>query len=391
VIVGNRRVRAMAVALGAVLALTAACSFGPPDPDQQGEPPNLPPPSAPSAAPGATDDGGDQEVVVTVLAKNLEIPWGIAFLPDGAALVTERDTARILQVGPDQDDNGLTVTEVQRLNEVQPAGDGGLLGIAVSPKYATDKTVFIYYSTPHDNRVAKLVLKGKVQPILTGIPRSPNANGGSIAFGPDGYLYVGTGDGTSAGAEAQNPKNLGGKILRMTTAGKPAPGNPVKTSLVWASGFHDVEGLAWDKSKKMYASDSGQPKTGELNVIVKGKDYGWPKADGPAADPKFTNPMLSWPTADSSCAGVATLEQDVATACLLGKRIWLAGVTGNGTVLGNPQALLAGQYGRLRALVAAPDGSLWASTSNQEDAGTPGPDDDRIIRLVFADGGAGRS
>jgi glucose/arabinose dehydrogenase len=141
----------------------------------------------------------------------------------------------------------------------------------------------------------------------------------------------------------------------------------------------------------MYASDSGQPKTGELNVIVKGRDYGWPKADGPATDPKFTNPMLSWPAADSSCAGVATLEQNVATACLVGKRIWLAGVTGNGTVLGNPQALLVGQYGRLRALVAAPDGSLWASTSNQEDGGTPGPDDDRIIRLVFADGGAGRS
>jgi glucose/arabinose dehydrogenase len=382
--------RAMAVALGAVLALTAACSFGPPSPDEQGEPPNLPPPSAPSPAPGSSDDG-DQEVVATVLATKLEIPWGIAFLPDGSALVTERDSTRILRVGPAQDENGLTVTEVQRLNEVQPAGDGGLLGIAVSPKYATDKTVYIYYSTAKDNRVAKLVLKGKVQPILIGIPHSANANGGSLAFGPDGYLYVGTGDGTATGTEAPNPKNLGGKILRMTTAGKPAPGNPVKTSLVWASGFHNVQGLAWDKSKKMYASDNGQPKTGELNVIVKGQDYGWPTADGPSTDPKFSTPMLSWPTADSSCAGVATLEQDVATACLLGKRIWLAGVTGNGTVLGSPQALLVGQYGRLRALVAAPDGSLWASTSNQEDDGTPAPDDDRIIRLVFADGGAGRS
>jgi glucose/arabinose dehydrogenase len=387
--VRNRRFRALAVVLGAVLALTTACAFGPPGPDQEGEPPNLPPPSAPSAGPDSTD--GDQEVVVTVLAKHLEIPSGIAFLPDGSALVTERDSTRILKVGPDSDSDGLTVTEVQRLNEAQPNGDGGLLGIAVSPKYKTDKTVFIYYSTAKDNRVAKLKLKGKVQPILTGIPRSATANGGAIAFGPDGDLYVGTGDGTTAGTEAPNAKNLGGKILRMTTAGKPAPGNPVKTSPVWASGFHNVQGLAWDKSNKMYASDNGQPRTGELNVIVKGRNYGWPKADGPGTGAKLTNPLISWPTADSSCAGVATLEQDVATACLLGKRIWLAGVTANGTVLGNPQPLLVGQYGRLRALVAAPDGSLWASTSNQEDGGNPTADDDRLIRLVFSDGGAGRS
>lgn len=382
--------RALAVAaLAAVLGLAAACSFGPPSADEQGEPPNLPAPSAPSTGPD-TDDG-DQEVAVTVLAKNLEIPWGIAFLPDGTALVTERDTARILEVGPASDANGLTVTEVQRLSEVQPSGDGGLLGIAVSPKYATDKTVFVYYSTAKDNRVGKLVLKGKLQPILTGIPRSRDENGGQIAFGPDGYLYVTTGDGTATGTEAQNPKSLGGKILRMTTVGKPAPGNPTKDSLVWSSGHRNVQGIAWDQSKRMYASENGQQKYGELNVIVKGKNYGWPAADGTSTNPKFTNPLVSWPIADSYCAGVATLEQSIATACLLGKRVWLTDVTANGTVLGTPQALLVGEYGRLRALVAAPDGSLWATTSNQEDAGTPGPDDDRIIRLVFSGGGAGRS
>ena len=386
--VRSRRALA-AAALAAVLGLTAACSFGPPSPDEQGEPPNLPAPSAPSAGPDT--DQGDQEVAITVLAKNLEIPWGIAFLPDGSALVTERDTARILKVGPDSDANGLTVTEIQRLSEVQPSGDGGLLGIAVSPKYQTDKTVFVYYSTAKDNRVGKLVLKGKVQPILTGIPRSRDDNGGQVAFGPDGYLYVTTGDGTTDGSEAQNPKNLGGKILRMTTAGKPAPGNPVKDSLVWSSGHRNVQGIAWDKTKRMYASENGQQKYGELNVIVKGKNYGWPAADGASTDPKYTNPLINWPIADSYCAGVATLDQSVATACLLGKRVLLADVTANGTVLGTPQALLVGDYGRLRGLVAAPDGSIWASTSNQEDAGDPGPDDDRIIRLVFSGGGAGRS
>ena len=384
-IVRTRRARLAAVALAAVLGLTSACSFGPPDPDQQGEPPNLPKPSA--ILPSGGDPGADQQVAVTVLAKRLEIPWGIAFLPDGAALVTERDTGRILKVGPESDTNGLVVTEAQRLAEVQASGDGGLLGIAVSPKYASDKTIFVYYSTASDNRIGKLQLGSKIQPIVTGLPRSPATNGGALAVGPDGFLYAGTGDGTNGGTQAPDPKSLGGKILRMTTAGKPATGN----SLVWSSGHRNVQGIAWDKQKRMYAAENGQRKSGELNVITKGKNYGWPKADGPGTDAKLANPLVSWPEAESSCSGVAVLEQTLATACLLGKRVYLLNVTGNGTLLGTPQSALTGEYGRLRAVVAAPDGSLWVSTSNQEEAGDPGPDDDRLIRLVFSDGGAGRS
>ncbi|HET6481750.1 MAG TPA: PQQ-dependent sugar dehydrogenase [Actinoplanes sp.] len=390
-IVRSRRVRAAAVALAAVLALTSACSFGPPDPDQQGAPPNLPTASAEPSADADDPGGASQEVAVTVLAKDLDVPWGMTFLPDGSALVTERDTARILKIGPKSDANGLTVTEAQRLTEVRAAGDGGLLGIAASPKYQADKTVYVFYSTARDNRIGKLVLGGKLQPILTGIPHSAAFNGGALAFGPDGQLYAGTGDGTANGAQAQNPKSLGGKILRMTTAGKPAPGNPAKDSLVWSSGHRNVQGLAWDKTKRMYASERGQPKSGELNVITKGKNYGWPKADGAGGDAKLTDPLFSWAAAESGCAGVAVLEQTVATACLLGQRVYLLNVTGNGTVLGTPQTVVAGEYGRLRGLVAAPDGSLWVGTSNQEDGGDPGPDDDRIVRLVFSDGGAGRS
>ncbi len=390
-IVRSRRARAVAVALAAVLGLASACSFGPPDPDQQGAPPNLPTPSAEASAGPEDPSGGSQEVAVTVLAKGLDVPWGMAFLPDGTALVTERDTGRILKVGPDSDAEGLTVAEAQRLTEVRATGDGGLLGIAVSPKYETDKTVYVYYTTAKDNRIGKLVFGGRLTPILTGIPRAGDVNGGALAFGPDGFLYAGTADGTPTGTQAQNAKSLGGKILRMTTAGKPAPGNPVKDSLVWSSGHRNVQGIAWDKTKRMYASESGQKKSGELNVIAKGKNYGWPKADGAGSDSKLTNPMFSWTVAESGCSGVAVLEQTVATACLLGKRVNLLNVTENGTVLGTPQSLLVGEYGRLRGLVTAPDGSLWAGTSNQEDAGDPAPDDDRIIRLVFSDGGAGRS
>ncbi len=378
----------MAVTLGAVLAVSTACTFGPPDPDVAGEPPNLPTPSS-SAGAGSSDAA--QEVAVTVLATGLDVPWGMAFLPDGAALVTERDSARILRVGPESDAEGLKVTEVQRLSEPVSGGDGGLLGIAVSPGFETDETVYVYYSAEKDNRVAKLKLGGRPEPILTGIPRSANDNGGQLAFGPDGFLYVTTGDGTPDGKQAPTAKSLGGKILRITPDGKPAPGNPVKTSVVWSFGHRNVQGIAWDSAKRMYATESDQRAFGELNVIEKGKNYGWPAVDGAGTDGKFANPLLTWPAEESSCSGVAVLERLVATACLLGKRMWLVGTTGNGTVIGRPQSLLAGEYGRLRAVTAAPDGSLWVTTSNQEDAGDPAPEDDRIIRLVFADGGAGRS
>jgi len=387
VIQRSRRARACAVLLGAVLSLTAACSFGPPDPDVAGEPPNLPTPSVSSGPEG----GGEREVAVTVLAKDLEIPWGMAFLPDGSALVTERDTARILKVGPESDADGLKVTEVQRLSEVTAGGDGGLLGIAVSPKYETDQTVYVYYSTDKDNRVAKLKLKGKPQPILTGIPRSRNDNGGQLGFGPDGQLYVATGDGSPAGTQAPNGKSLGGKILRITANGNPAPGNPVKNSAVWSSGHRNVQGFDWDAGKRLYASESDQRTAGELNVIQKGKNYGWPTVEGAGSDAKFANPLVSWAAEESDCSGVAVLERMIATACLGGQRLWMVDVTGNGTLIGRPRELLTGEYGRLRAVAAAPDGSLWVSTSNQEEGGEPSPEDDRILRLVFSDGGAGRS
>ncbi len=143
----------------AALLFTAGCSFGEPEPDPAGEPPNLPTPSGP-ASPG----GAGQQAVATVLAKGLRVPWAIAFLPDGGALVTERDNGRILQVGPESGPDGLRVRPVQTIPDVAAAGEGGLLGIAVSPDYARDRTVFVYYTAEQDNRVARLQLGGRGHP-----------------------------------------------------------------------------------------------------------------------------------------------------------------------------------------------------------------------------------
>ncbi|WTY54052.1 PQQ-dependent sugar dehydrogenase [Micromonospora sp. NBC_01412] len=378
-------VRAVAAASCAALLLAAAgCSFGEPDPDPAGEPPNLPTPSA--SAPGG---GTGQQMVATVLAKGLRVPWGIAFLPDGGALVTERDSGRILQVGPGSGRDGLTVTAVQTVPDVAAGGEGGLLGIAVSPRYATDRTVFVYHTAERDNRIVKLELGGRPTPVLTGIPRSGTHNGGGLAFGPDGYLYASTGDAGNR-ESAQDQKSLGGKILRITPDGKPAPGNPYPGSPVWSLGHRNVQGLTWDAGKRMYAVEFGQNTWDEINQITKGGNYGWPLVEGKAGDKRYTDPLVQWKTSDASCSGLAATDRLLVTSCLRGQRLWLAELTDTGTMLGQPRELLTGKYGRLRATVAAPDGSIWVTTSNHDGRGQPAPEDDRILRLVFSDGGAGR-
>jgi glucose/arabinose dehydrogenase len=349
-----------------------------------------------SAERPAITDAPDVELpasAVRTIATGLRIPWGLAFLPDGTALVTERGNqvparddaggvARIMSITP-----AGKVAEVQRLPEVDlRSGEGGLLGIAVSPNYATDKWVYVYYSAAGDNRIARLHLGEPPQPILTGIPVSGDEGryhqGGRLAFGPDHMLYASVGETYFESEIAQDRNSLGGKILRMTADGKPAPGNPFANSLVWSYGHRNVQGLAWDAQGRMYASEFGSKTYDEINVIEPGRNYGWPLVEGFSTNPEHTNPIATWtPTRTASPSGIAVLGGHLYVACLRGQTLYRLDLDGS-----NPRRLLS-SFGRLRTVAVAPDGSLWVTTSNRDQVGREDqlpqtPDGDRILRIT---------
>jgi glucose/arabinose dehydrogenase len=310
------------------------------------------------------------------LTTNLAVPWAIAFLPGGDALVTERDSARLVRVTPKGQ-----VTDVGVIDGVSPRGEGGLLGVTVSPRFATDHYVFVYFSAVGDNRVVRYRYDGGLSdpvPIVTGIPKGSIHNGGRLAFGPDGYLYASTGE-TGEGGLSQDRNTLAGKILRMTVDGKPAPGNPFG-SLVWSYGHRNVQGLAWDSRGHMYATEFGQNTYDEINLIEKGHNYGWPDVEGMSkgGDRRFTDPLLTWSTDEASPSGLAYADGSLWAAALRGQRLWRIPLSADGRA-GRPEALYTGEYGRLRAVATAPDGTLWVSTSNKDGRGSPRPGDDRIL------------
>ena len=312
------------------------------------------------------------------IATGLPLPWGLAFLPDGTALVTLRDKGEVLHIT-----EGAAPASVGRIPGVVPTGEGGLLGIAVSPAFASDRTVFAYFTAANDNRVIRMTFDGTAfspgRVIVQGIAKAGNHDGGRLAFGPDGYLYISTGD---AGLRdpAQDRRSLNGKILRVTADGAPAPGNPFPGSRVWSLGHRNVQGMAWDKAGTMYASEFGQNTWDELNRIEPGRNYGWPVVEGIAHRSGFVDPIHQWPTADASPSGIAVgADGAVYMAALRGESLWRIPLNANGKA-GTPERLLQGTYGRLRTVVSAPDGRLWLASSNTF-RGTLRPGDDRILAL----------
>ena len=401
------------LALGLVaLALAAGCSTDAPAPAEpattSAAAPTAPEPGSPTPAPEAATSSVRDVPSVTVasvqdVATGLDAPWGLAFLPDGRALVTLRDAAGLVVVGGD---GSLTDVTGPGADEIAAAtvarGEGGLLGVAVVPGAAPSGPVdvVVYLTSRQDNRVLRATLDGTTlgpaRVLLEGVPRGTNHNGGRLAFGPDGYLYVTTGDTYTTGL-APDPGSLGGKVLRVTADGAPAPGNPDPSSPVWTRGHRNVQGIGWAPDGRAFAAEFGQDTWDELNVLHAGADHGWPEVEGQGgAGQGFVDPVAVWATSDASPSGLAVTDEGVYLAGLRGRTLWrvplrpvdpatLDDPAADAAGVGTPQALLAREHGRLRAVEVAPDGSLWVLTNNTDGRGDPVPGDDRVLRVTVRD------
>jgi glucose/arabinose dehydrogenase len=378
-------------AAGVALGGFAGCGGPAPTIPTPSPVPSSAPPSTPArtgATPGPTPrrttaspapTGRPNPRVADTIADNLDVPWGVAFLASGDALISERNTARIRKVTP----RG-RVTTLGEVSGVSPpsGGEGGLLGIALAP--GDEETLFAFVSTRDDNRVVRVSLAGgkigKPVAVLTGIPSSVRHHGGRLLFGPDGLLYVSTGDAEQSDL-AQDRNSLAGKILRIRPDGRPASGNPYGNR-TWSYGHRNIEGLALDAQHRLWATEFGAQATDELNLISKGRNYGWPTVEGESRSRRFVSPKAVWsPTSTCSPAGLAITRSTAFVGALRGQCLFAVPLQGENA--GRPRAYFAEDFGRIRNVVVTPDGALWMTTSNTDGRVDPGRDDDKVIRVTL--------
>jgi glucose/arabinose dehydrogenase len=319
----------------------------------------------------------------TELVTGLRAPWGLAFLPDGSALVSLRLSGQIVRVPP----RGGEPRPVGTVPGVRTSSEGGLLGLATSPRFASDRTVFAYVSGSPTNRVVALRIAEdhrsltQSRVLLDGIQTADRHHGGRLRVGPDGNLWIGTGDAfepENAAADA----SPNGKILRIRPDGTIPDDNPSDTA-IYSSGHRNVQGITFGPDGTMYASELGHRTWDEVNVLLPGRDYGWPETEGVEGD-TGQPPIATVHPDEASPSGVAYARGSLWIGALGGQRLWQL-PDGGPRAIGRPTAHLVGTYGRIRTVEVAPDGALWIMTSNTDRAtwgGTaPRPGDDRIIRV----------
>lgn len=316
------------------------------------------------------------------VATNLDAPWDMAFLPGGGILVTQRDRESIVLVRR----NG-TKKVVKRVSGVasngNSGGEAGLLGITLHPRFKRTRLVYVYMSSSRDNRIVRMKWRngglGRKRAILTGIPRGFYHNGGHLAFGRDGMLYASTGE-AGRPALAQRRSSLGGKILRMRPDGRPAPGNPFRGSVVWSLGHRNVQGFDFDRRGRLWAVEFGDQKADELNLIRKGRNYGWPIVEGRSSGRRYTDPKMTWDNEIAGPASVAIRRRTAWISGLTGHRIWRVRLSGRQAT--GRRDFWTERYGRIRR-TAVHGGDLYFTTSNTDGRGFPGASDDRLIRVNF--------
>ncbi|MFD7660652.1 PQQ-dependent sugar dehydrogenase, partial [Actinosynnema sp. NPDC059797] len=326
--------------------------------------------SAPSAAVAVTTGDACATALCTItrVTTETDLPWGLTTLPGGQVLFGRRDTFELVRLDPA---TGAKTVVGRVPNTAGTDGEGGVLGIAVAPDFTTDPWVYVMHTSPTDNRVVRIrytdgALSGSPQVLLTGIPRNKYHNGGRLRFGPDGKLYIATGDGQN-GEWAQDRTNLAGKVLRINPDGTIPADNPFGTP-VWSYGHRNPQGLAFDSQGRLWEQEFGNSVMDETNLIVRGGNYGWPRCEGTTGscdEPGFIAPKRTYPVAEASCSGIAVVRDALYIACLRGARLYRAEISGEN--LTNVQQHLNGAYGRLRTVEPSADGGLWLTTSTRGD------------------------
>ena len=364
----------LAVTLGAGLMLSSCTATPAATPTSVAPLVTSPSPSPSSADASATPGNATAAGTPQAVATGLEAPWSVVFR-NGTPLVSERNSGRILEHSPDG-----TTRSIGEIPGVAAVGEGGLLGLAVDRQ----GRLYVYSTGTDGNRLQRFdvtgepgaLALGQAETILDGIGSASYHDGGRIAFGPDGMLYVAIGD-AGRRDSSQDLDSLNGKILRMTPDGGVPADNPFPDSLVYSYGHRNPQGLAWAEDGTMFATEFGQNTWDELNIITAGANYGWPTVEGVATTEDFTDPVQQWEPTEASPSGMAHIDGTLFIANLRGQVLRAVPVADPST----STIHYDGEFGRIRDVTEAPDGRLWFVTNNTDGRGTPGPEDDRILSV----------
>jgi len=331
----------------------------------------------PSTSPTGTD-------AVQIIATNLQEPWGLAF-GDGKIFLTEK-VGRVRVI-----DNGNLLNESVADLHVADVTDAGLLGITTHPDFLTNHFLYVYYTYKENDKLWNKVLRITVpndkisdaKVILDKIPGAEFDNGGTLKFGPDRKLYIGTGDATDEDS-AQNLNSIAGKILRLNDDGSIPNDNPFPNSPVYSYGHRNPQGLAWDDRGNLYETEEGPTKNDEINIIEKGKNYGWPSQECTGSN-EYVNAILCY-SLSTEPAGIAyynsekiDLKNSLVLATLRGNILYQLTVH-NGNV--TSQKIILDGLGRIREVGVGPDGYLYILTGNTDGKGFPDKKDDKLLRIV---------
>jgi glucose/arabinose dehydrogenase len=377
----SRRVRALP-ALAMLVLLGAGCGGAdrePPPPADTGT--QAPPATGERPPAGRTreplrNEGGPR---LETVAEGLEAPWQIAFLPDRRALITER-TGRVRLLAADGTLRERPVAEIA----VRSVGEGGLLGLAVDPRFEENRLVYLYRTVESGNEVVRYRLEGAqltgATVVLDGIEAAAIHDGGRIHFGPDGALYASTGE-AGEPALAQDPDSLNGKILRLTGFRE----GRAEVAVI-SSGHRNVQGFDWDERDRLFATEFGPDSDDEVNLIRRGRNYGWPEAQGTESGAGFEPALVEYQDVISPSGATfvsmpgSEWSGSLMFGALSGEQI--RRVVFDGTVPTVDEALFEGDLGRVRTVVEGPDGALYALTNNTDGRGSPSAGDDRVVRII---------